>query len=130
MALRHWMYAFQRKHPPCGLVADHAAIAGGPDDRALSLGSQAGAYHAGAHACSRTGRGTARRARRIMRVARNVRSANSELGCMRLSEQHGARADQSIHTSRIRPRLPVVVECTPHAGRKMSGMDDVLDAHG
>ena len=111
------------------LVADHAAIRRGPDDGARGLRAERQRHHVIGDRRRRAGRGSARRVRDVMRIARLVRLHHREFGRHGLADDDAARRARERHARRIPRRTMTGIDRRAVGRRHIRGVDQILDAH-
>ncbi len=99
-----------------------------PQRRALRLRAERHRHHAGAHACRRTARGTARRALGIEWIRRRPRIADRKFRRHRFAEDYCAAVSQRVHARCVLARLPPFERRRVHLCRHVLRCHDVFDA--
>ncbi len=103
------------------LASHHAAIGGGPYDRARGLRAEGERHHAVGDRGGRAARGTAGRMREVVRVARLRRERRSRARSDRLAQNHAARGTSERRPERNRRAADGrdrSASRTPSAGRR------------
>ena len=99
------------------------------DDRAVGLGAQRHRHHACGDGRSRAAGRAARRVGQIVRVACGARLRGGKFGGHGLAENHRTCCAQARHHGGVAHRIAARMDGTAVLGRKIHGVDDVLDTH-